>query len=195
MQEKNLIKAGQHEVAQMIGAIKQKLDEGLTTLEHQSAQSRSNHVDLLRDLAALHDNAVKVSQKLEEAMDYILSQTEVASEQFDSTVRQLNDINKTVFDVADLIRQLRTDLDGQLQWIIEKVGGTENFVVKLQLALQYLGYLLLGMLMLVFVNAAPFYRMVFLFGVLATFGINVFDVYLVKMWQMTVALVAVFCGK
>lgn len=195
MHEKNLIKAGQLEVAAMINALKQKLDDGLITFESQSSQSRANHADLLRDLSVLHDNAVKVSQKLEDAMEYVLTQTAVASVHFDATVQQLNDINKTVFGVADLIKQLRSDLEEQLRWISEKVGGTEIFVVKLQLTAQYLGFLLLGMLMLVFVNAAPFYRMVFLAGVLFTFGLNIIDLLVIRMMHMNVALATVFLGN
>lgn len=195
MHEKNLIKAGQQEVAQMIGALKQKLDAGLITLESQSTQSRANHADLLRDLSALHENAVRVSHQLEEAMEFVLSQTAVASVQFEATVQQLNDINKTVFDVADLIKQLRNDLDAQLRWISDKVGGTDIFVVKLQLTVLYVGYLLLGMLMLVFVNAVAFYRLVFVVGVVLTFGINVLDLYTIRMMQMNVALATVFLGK
>lgn len=195
MHEKNLIKAGQLEVAQMIGALKKKLDNGLLTLDSQSSQSRANHADLLSDLSMLHDNAVRVSQKLEEAMEYILTQSAVASVQFEATVEQLNDINKTVFDVADLIKQLRNDLEEQLQWISSKVGGTEVFVVKLQVTAQYLGFLLLGMLMLVFVNAASFYRMVFLAGVVLTYGLIITDVYPIRMMHMHAALATIFFGS
>lgn len=195
MNEKNLIKAGQLEVAQMIDDLKQKLDAGLITLESQTSQSRANHADLLHDLSTLHENAVQVSGMLEEAMEYVLKQSAIASVQFDATVHQLNDINKTVFDVAELIEQLRNDLEEQLLWISDKVGGTEMFMVKLQLTVQYVGFLLLGMLMLVFVNAAVFYRMVFLVGVVFTYGLNISGLYAIRMMQMNVALATVFLGN
>lgn len=194
MYEKNLIKAGQLEVAQMIGALKLKLDDGLQTLDGQSVQMRSHHADLMRDLAELHKNAVRISEKLEDAMEFVLSQTKVASVQFDQTVKQLHEINKTVFDVADLIRQLQSELNGQLQWITEKVGGTDHFVAKLQLCLQYLAYLLLGMLLLVFVSAGAFYRVVFLLSVLVAFAVNVTDLYAIEMIQMTAACGTIFIG-
>lgn len=124
MREKSLIKAGQFEVSQLIGHLRIQLDEGIDTIRSQTKQTRQNHADLLTDLKNLHRNALDISEKLAETMEYVLTQTELASGQFDQTMKQLNDINKTIFELAEFVNKLQDDLDTKLNWIVKKVGGT-----------------------------------------------------------------------
>lgn len=193
--ERNVIRAGQLEVADMMGALKGKLDEGLSALDAQSAQSHSNHAELLVDLERLHANAVRLSERLEHAMEYVLTQSEAAGVQFDRTSGQLGEIRGTVEAVAQLMRSVQRDLQEHLGWVAERVGGTERFVEKLQLVGQYVGYLLGGMLMLVFCGAGGFARLAFVGGTVCGFGVNYADVGRVELRDVTIGIAAVIVGE
>lgn len=165
MREKGLIRSGQMEVAQMIEHLKIKLDESLANLKQQSKQMKDNQATLLDDLDGLHKNAFDISDKLSDTTEYILSQNEIASNQFDQTIQRLTEINNTIEKLQKLMKTLEGSVDEKLVWITNKIGGTDEALANINVVLQHLGYLLFGMLLLVFVNAPAFYRVFFIFAV------------------------------
>lgn len=195
MREKGLIKAGQMEVADMIAHLKAKLDESLSNLKQQSKEAKQNHATLTKDLGDLHESTFKISDKISETTEYILSQNEIAAGQFEDTLNQLGDINDTITKLAKLLRSFETDLDTKLAWISERVGGTDAFINNIGKILNYLVYLLLGMLILVFVNAPIFYRMVFVAVVPANLACSLFETRHLDLVQISQVLLAVFAGK
>lgn len=124
MKEKSLIKSGQMEVAQMIIGLKSQLDDGMKSLKTQFSQSKLNHADLLKDLDYLHESASKISEKIGETTEYVLAQNELASGQFDDTIKHLNDIKKIIFTLSTLLEQIQANVDRKLVWILDKVGDT-----------------------------------------------------------------------
>lgn len=188
MREKGLIKAGQLEVAEMLTQLKSQLDASLANIKQQSKESKQNHAALAKDLNELHENAFKTTE-------YILSQNEIAAGQFDETIKQLGDINNTIVKLAKLLRHLETDLDEKLSWIAERVGGTETFVSHISLFVKYLSYLLLGMLILVFINAPAFYRIIFIFVVPINFVCILCEVHHLDIIQMSQVILVVFTSN
>lgn len=195
MREKGLIRSGQLEVARMIDQLKQKLDESLVNLKQQSKESKQNHAALTKDLEQLHENAFSISDKLTDTTEFILSQNEMASTQFDQTIRQLGEINETIVKLSSLLNTLESDIDRKLAWIAEKVGGTDALLANVNLILQHFVYLLLGMLLLVFVNASPFYRVVFILAVPMNFTCTLLQVHHFELIQLTEVIAAVFVGN
>lgn len=188
MREKSLIKAGQLEVADMITHLKSQVDATLSNLKQQSKEAKNNHAALTKDLDDLHESAFKTNE-------YILTQNEITAGQFQETIKQLDDVNETITKLAKVLRHLENDLDAKLAWIAERVGGTETFVNGINLVVKYLSYLLLGMLILVFVNAPAFYRIVFVLVVPVNFACVLFNIHHLDVIQMSQVILAVFTGE
>lgn len=188
MREKSLIKTGQLEVAGMVEHLKKQLDATLSNLRQQSKETKQNHAALTKDLVDLHDSAFRTNE-------YILTQNELAAGQFEQTIRQLNEVNETIVKLATVLRHLENDLDSKLTWIAERVGGTETFVNNISLFTKYLSYLLLGMLLLVFINASSFYRSVFVLIVPINFSCALFDSHHLDIIQMSQVIFAIYTGK
>lgn len=169
MREKGLIRSGQIEVAHMIDSLtkllKVKLDESLASLKQQSKQMKENQAALLEDLNNLQSNAFHISDKLSATTEYILAQNDLASTQFDQTIRRLSEINGMIEELQSLMQTLESSVGEKLAWITAKIGGTDQALTNMNLLLQHFAYLLFGMLLLVFVNAAAFYRLFFIFAV------------------------------
>lgn len=192
MREKGLIRSGQIEVAEMIEHLKAKLDESLLNLKQQSKQMKDNQAALLDDLNNLQSNAFHISDKLSDTTEYILSQNDIASTQFDQTINRLAEISNTIEKLQKLMKSLEGSVDEKLSWITNKIGGTDVTLANINLVLQHLGYLLFGMLLLVFVNAPPFYRVFFIFAVPISFLSTLFQWQNVTLIELTQMLGIVF---
>lgn len=193
MREKGLIRSGQIEVARMIDHLKGKIDESIGNLKQHSQDMKQNHQVLLDDLSELQSNAFRLSDKLGDTTEYILSQNEIASAQFDQTIKRLSDINETINKLASLMQTIEQDVDRKLAWITNKIGGTDEVLANMNLILQHFGYLLFGMLLLVFVNASPFYRIFFIMIVPANFACTLFgwrNANLIELTQILGAVIA-----
>lgn len=195
MREKGLIRSGQMEVSKMIEHLKTKLDESLLNLKQQSKQMKTNQEALLNDLDGLQKNAFQISDKLSDTTEYILSQNEIASNQFDQTIHRLSEINDTIEKLQRLMKTLEVSVDEKLVWITNKIGGTDEVLTNINLVLQYLGYLLFGMLLLVFINAPAFYRVFFVFAVPLNFVCTLSKWRNVSLLELTQILAIVFTSN
>lgn len=195
MREKGLIRSGQIEVAKMIDHLKEKLDESLVNLKQQSREMKQNQAALLDDLGGLQTNANHISDKLSETTEYVLSQNEIASTQFDRTVQRLSEISDTIVKLGTLVHTLEGNLDQKLAWITNKIGGTDKLLENINLVLQHFGYLLLGMLILVFINAPTFYRIIFITFVPLNFGLILFKSKHVELIELSQIFAAVFIAN
>ena len=195
MREKSLIRSGQVEVVEMITRLKDQLDESLSSLKQQSKESKRNHEALSKDLDDLHQSAFKITDKITDTTEYILTQNEIAAGQFDVTKQQLEEISETIGRLVKILRKLESDFDTKLSWISERVGGTEALLDNIHLVMKHLGYLLIGMLALVFVNASAFYRLVFILAVPTNFACSLFNVRHLDLLQLTQAILAIYAGK
>lgn len=193
--EKSLIRSGQKEVAEMLTNLKSKLDESITNFKQQTKDTTKNHETLTKDLKDLHENALHISEKLSDATEYILSQNEITSSQLDQTIRQLNDLKETVLKLTNLLRTVENDVDQKLSWILDKVGGTDALVNNVHLLLTHLGYLLLGMLFLVFINAPAFYRIVFITAVPLNFACTIFRTWHLDLLTLTEILLTIYAAN
>lgn len=169
MREKSLIRSGQVEVARMIDELKLKLDDSMTSLKRQSHQMKQNHDNIQADLSNLQTNTLHINDKLGETTEYILSQNEIATAQFDQTVRHLGEIKESAEQLAMVLQTLEGDVNSKLTWIRAKIGDTDLILSNMNLVVEYLGLLLLGMLLLVFVGATRFQRLFFLTVVASNF--------------------------
>lgn len=179
----------------MIANLKAKLDESISNFKQQTKETAKNHGTLTKDLKDLHENALHISDKISDTTEYILAQNEVTSNQLDQTLGQLNELKETVVKLTGLLRTIENDVDQKLSWILDKVGGTDALVNNVHLLLTHLGYLLLGMLSLVFVNAAAFYRIVFITAVPLNFASTMFRAWHLDLFTLTEILLSIYAAN
>lgn len=195
MQEKSLIRSGQKEVAEMMANLKHKLDESITNYKQQTKETTKNHEALTKDLKDIHENAVQISRKITETTEYMLSQNEITGNQLDQTINQLDQLQQTVLRLTSLLHTIETDVDQKLSWILDKVGGTDALVNNVRLLLTHFGYLLLGMLFLVFVNAPAFYRIVFISTVPVNFACTILRTWHLDLVTLTGVLLTIYAAN
>lgn len=164
----------------------------MASIKQQSKTMKDNQAALLEDLNNLQTNALFISDKLSDTSEYILSQNEIASTQFDQTVQRLSEISQTIEKLQTLITTLESSVDNKLAWITSKLGGADEALLNINLIVQYIGYLLFGMLLLVFVNAPGFYRIFFIFAVPLNLTCQRFGWHHVSLIELTQILGAVF---
>ncbi|XP_053662005.1 protein brambleberry-like [Anopheles marshallii] len=165
LREKGLIKAGQQEVALLLTDLRNRIDDSMAQLEVQSKQSKVNHNSLLADLERLQANAAEIAAKIEQTGVHFTQHYRAVEEQYRYTLEQVQRINATVVNMLESLKNLQQDFNRQLAWLVEKIGGSENILSKLNVILMHLGYLLLGMICLAFVGADKLLRVVFIVAV------------------------------
>ncbi|XP_052898598.1 protein brambleberry-like [Anopheles moucheti] len=165
LREKGLIKAGQQEVAMLLTDLRNRIADSVIQLEIQSKQSKVNHDSLLTDLERLEANAAEIAAKIEQTGVHFTSHHRAVEEQYRYTLEQVQRINATVANMLESLKNLQQDFNRQLAWLMEKIGGSENILPKLNVILMHLGYLLLGMICLAFVGADKLLRVIFIVAV------------------------------
>uniref|UniRef100_A0A182PPN1 Protein brambleberry n=1 Tax=Anopheles epiroticus TaxID=199890 RepID=A0A182PPN1_9DIPT len=165
LREKGLIKAGQQEVAVLLTDLRKRIDESMHQLEEQTKRSKVSHDSLLTDLELLQANAAQIAAKIHETGVHFAQHHQAVEEHYGYTLEQLQRINATVANMLESIRTLQQDFNRQLAWLVEKVGGSEKIIPKLNIILVHIAYLLLGMICLAFVGADKLLRVVFIAAV------------------------------
>ncbi|XP_050072272.1 protein brambleberry-like [Anopheles maculipalpis] len=185
---KDLIKAGQQEVAVLLTDLRQRIDESMQQLEVQSKRSKLDHGTLLSDLERLQANAAEIAAKIEETGVHFAQHHRVVEDQFRYTLEQVQRINATVASMLESIRTLQQDFSRYLTWLVEKMGGSEKILPKLNVILVHLGYLLLGMLCLAFIGADRLLRVAFIVAVPGNLIGGLLELFQSDVLRLTVAL-------
>ncbi|XP_053673758.1 protein brambleberry-like [Anopheles nili] len=194
IREKGLIKAGQQEVASLLTDLRNRIDDSMRQLELQSKRSKLNHDSLLTDLERLQDNAAEIAAKIDETGLHFAEHHRVAEEQYRYTLEQLQRINTTVSNLLESLGTLQQDFNRHLSWLVEKIGGSENILQKLNVILLHFSYLLVGMICLAFVGADKFLRVVFIAAVpgnLIGGLLNLFDPDILRLSAGLAAIIAI----
>uniref|UniRef100_A0A182JB97 Protein brambleberry n=1 Tax=Anopheles atroparvus TaxID=41427 RepID=A0A182JB97_ANOAO len=165
LREKGLIRAGQQEVAVLLTGLRNRIDDSMKQLELQSKRSKLNHDSLLTDLERLQAHAAEIAAKIDETGVHFNEHHRVAEEQYRYTLEQLQRINATVSNLLESLGKLQQDFNQHLAWLVEKIGGSENVLHKLNVILVHFSYLLVGMICLAFVGADKLLRVVFIAAV------------------------------
>uniref|UniRef100_A0A182JQG6 Protein brambleberry n=1 Tax=Anopheles christyi TaxID=43041 RepID=A0A182JQG6_9DIPT len=165
LREKGLIKAGHREVAELLTDLRKRIDDSMIRLEEQSKRSKVNHDSLLNDLERLQSNTAEIAAKIDATGVHFAQHHRAVEEQYRYTLEQLQRINVTVTSMLESIRTLQQDFNNQLAWLVEKIGGSEKILPKLNTILLHIGYLLLGMICLAFVGADKLLRVAFIVAV------------------------------
>ncbi|KFB41628.1 hypothetical protein ZHAS_00009257 [Anopheles sinensis] len=188
LREKGLIRAGQQEVAVLLTGLRNRIDDSMKQLELQSKRSKLNHDSLLTDLERLQAHAAEIAAKIDETGVHFNEHHRVAEEQYRYTLEQLQRINATVSNLLESLGKLQNDFNHHLAWLVEKIGGNENILQKLNVILVHFSYLLVGMICLAFVGANNIIRVVFIAAVPGNLIGGLLDIFEPNILRLSIAL-------
>lgn len=90
----------------------------------------------------------------------LLRQNEEFKAQYESTLRNLQEVNETVHSLVTLIGGTRKALEERLSWISTALGGTDLTVERLYLISWHSAFMLLAMVACAFLTARTSTRLV-----------------------------------
>jgi hypothetical protein len=152
-QEKELIVNTHNQLVKMTHRIQQKLEDSSRNLEEQAGESRQNHQELLDDLIAIQSKAHAIFERIEESSTLLLQQNENFKLQYEETLRNLAEVNKTVHNLVSLVGGTRQALEERLAWLTTALGGTDLAVERLYLIIWHSAFMLISMLTCAFLSA------------------------------------------
>lgn len=83
----------------------------------------------------------------------LLKQNENFKTQYEETLRNLAEVNKTVHNLVSLVGGTRQALEERLTWLTTALGGTDQAVERLYLILWHSAFILISMLTCAFLSA------------------------------------------
>lgn len=72
----------------------------------------------------MQDQARQIWDRIESSTNQIMEQNMEAAEQYEQTLKQLDQINQTVHFLLNLTNSLRTEVDQKLGWLTNYIGDT-----------------------------------------------------------------------
>ncbi|KAJ8963728.1 hypothetical protein NQ314_005421 [Rhamnusium bicolor] len=158
--EKRLIVETHNQLMQMTQNMQDKLGHSLEQLDHQSHESKLNHKELIEDLLKIQEKAQDIFKKIDESSYMLLKQNEDFKSQYESTLKNLQEVNKTVHSLVTLVGGTRMALEERLMWLTNTLGGTDLAIERIYLVLWHSVFMLLAMLSCAFLAARASTRLV-----------------------------------
>lgn len=196
MREKNLIRNGHIEVATFITNLKSKIENSLSEVQLQNVESKRVYNALLSDIADLHGAADRISNRLDEASSFILQQGKQTKDQFTETVSQLKQVNDIVQNLSQTIANVHNEYNQKIERLGQLFGGDPQNVLRQIAKLSiHIIYLMIGMLSLVFVNAEPINRIIFLTATVISSAGVFFELIELNLIRLTASILVLFIAN
>ncbi|KAL1491145.1 hypothetical protein ABEB36_011786 [Hypothenemus hampei] len=157
--EKRLIHETHSKLLQMTQEVQHKLESSAQMIVHQTSENKLNHKELLEDINRIQEKANDLFAKIDVYSEILLQQNEDFKIQYESTIRNLKEVNNTVHNLVNLVGGTKKALEERLSWITDVLGGTDKAVERLYLVSWHLGFILISMLSSVFLSALPSTRL------------------------------------
>ncbi|XP_037089707.1 protein brambleberry-like [Pollicipes pollicipes] len=152
---RSAISVGQAGVAHTLAEIRAGLERAGQQLSRQEEARNRSHQQLSADLELIHHSALQLLHQLE-SVDVT---TRAVVGRFDALLGSLGRMNGTIVALLSTLDDTQRQLDRKLGWLVDVLGGDLHRVTAM---LMHVGYLLLGMLLLVFLQAAYVVRLALL---------------------------------
>lgn len=144
----------------MTEKMQQKLELAAKEIETQSGLSKQNHQELLDDIIAIQNKAQIIYKRIEDSAELLLNQTETAKKQYQETLLQLAEVNRTVSGLIDLVNNTKKTLEEKLIWLSNSLGGTDLALERLYVIVWHLTFLLISMIACAFLEAPITVRLI-----------------------------------
>lgn len=90
---------------------------------------------------------------LDEFSHLMVEQNQQFKKQYESTLKNLAEVNRTVHNLVSLVGGTRQALEERLSWLTTALGGTDLAIERLYIILWHFGFMLLAMLSCAFLTA------------------------------------------
>ncbi|XP_044751710.1 protein brambleberry-like [Coccinella septempunctata] len=144
--EKRIIAETHNKLISLTKDLQEKIGDSKNQLQIQSTESKLNHQELIRDLILLQEQTQEIFRKIEESSQLLLTQSKEFRDQYDYTLKNLIEVNKTVHSLVSLVGGTKKALEERLQWVSTALGGTDLAIERLYLILWHLAFFLFGMI-------------------------------------------------
>lgn len=144
--EKRIIAEAHNKLISLSKDLQEKIGDSRNQLQIQSHESKMNHQELINDLITLQEQTQKIFKKIEESSQLLLTQSKEFKDQYDYTLKNLMEVNKTVHNLVSLVGGTKKALEEQLHWVSTALGGTDLAIERLYLIMWHLAFFILGMI-------------------------------------------------
>ncbi|XP_019867205.1 protein brambleberry [Aethina tumida] len=151
--EKRLILETHNEIIQMTKSMEEKLQQASSQMDNQNNESKNNHKQLAEDLLKIQSKTHEVFHRLDEFSHLMVEQNRQFKKQYESTLKNLAEVNRTVHNLVSLVGGTRQALEERLSWLTTALGGTDLAIERLYIILWHFGFMLLAMLSCAFLTA------------------------------------------
>lgn len=96
----------------------------------------------------------------EGSTNLLIKQTEIAKKQYEETLAQLVEVNRTVTSLIDLVGRTKRALEDKLAWLATSLGGTDLALERLYTITWHMAMLLGSMISCAFLGAPRSVRVI-----------------------------------
>ncbi|XP_064611789.1 LOW QUALITY PROTEIN: protein brambleberry-like [Liolophura sinensis] len=160
--EKALISTGNRELAEMTERIKEKLDKATTQMVNQEEKQQISHQEIMKDLQQIREKAQNVLGKIDNSSTHILKYHVDMMGHYHTTLDNLQKINTTISYIQNTITEMRTGFETRLGWLAQILGGAEERISTLTIAVLHFGYFVLAAISAAFLQTPMVSRVVLL---------------------------------
>ena len=125
----------------------------------------------------------------------LLSVVQQLSVQYEDVQDRLNTINKTVSHVLMLLDNIDGVVNTQLGWLVDHMGGAQDGLSVLVSIATHCVFLLVGCLVLLFLKAPWFSRLMLLVAVVTNLLLDMNTTHSLSLNQLTILMILTFIGK
>ncbi|XP_078696101.1 protein brambleberry-like [Branchiostoma floridae x Branchiostoma belcheri] len=164
--EKALIASGQRELvgmmADMTDKMKEKLESATTELLLHENDRKRSHEELLKDLMVVREKAQELWDKIDHNSHEMATFHQETAGQFHVTLSNLRQMNATVNYLLHLMDSMKTGLDKRMDFLAVSLGGAGDHLAILASCVLHVGYFLVAMVTMTFLQSPALSRAVML---------------------------------
>lgn len=189
--ERGLIRAGQMEVFSFLENIKSQIDANFNQLELHTKRSKLNHDAISTDLEMLRDHILGIVEQMETMSNHLVAQNKLSIDQQELTIENLGKMNSTVLGLTNVINNLLLNFEKKLAWL----SKNDFLEAHSNLLGIHLIYLVLGMIVLSFLFADMYTRLVFVLTIIGDFIAVIFELYEFDNLVFSITLASLLSGE
>ncbi|XP_065336993.1 protein brambleberry-like isoform X1 [Cloeon dipterum] len=155
--ERSLVSSIQRQLTATANMVSKKLFDANDEIEKRNGEWENHHNRLVDDTNKLHKWVKEIWQEIERGTEKMKSQHASTLQLNEATLQSLQAINASVLYFQNLFSTTHREINTRLTTIVETLGGSDNYIN----AITHFGYLFLSMLLIAFVGA-PYYTKVIL---------------------------------
>lgn len=126
----------------------------------------------------------------------LIKQNEEFRHQYEATLKNLQEVNNTVYSLVALVGGTREALEAKLSWITSILGGTDLALERIYVIVWHAAFMLGAMLICAFLSVSPYTRLIVATLPPANLAMALYDDYeYLNPFSLAAAVVVFILGK